>query len=189
MSINVLKGSSQRFFSRLISVTLKRHSSGRFVAVNVCDESPHHLKNSKLFSMFDRKQSIFYDHSSPSRTVLENEDSLTKLDNQLEQVKVFQEEQIIQLTFLSGKSINYTMAWLRNICSCLDCTEIEQSLNDVDNEDGNVGKKFQHQITTLSVARVQYVPGSSDFMIEWIDQDYRCHWSTYCLKRLEEFRD
>lgn len=81
------------------------------------------------------------------------------------------------------------MAWLRNICSCLDCTEIEQSLNDVDNEDGNVEKKFQHQITTLSVARVQYVPGSSDFMIEWIDQDYRCHWSTYCLKRLEEFRD
>lgn len=119
MSINVLKGSSQRFFSRLISVTLKRHSSGRFVAVNVCDESPHHLKNSKLFSMFDRKQSIFYDHSSPSRTVLENEDSLTKLDNQLEQVKVFQEEQIIQVlvcnTFELFRCLNSLFDSIANI--------------------------------------------------------------------------
>lgn len=73
--------------------------------------------------------------------------------------------------------VNYTMAWLRNLCSCSGC----------------ISNKFQHNPTEsgmkkvnlvnnqLSVARFNFT--EEELLIEWLNE-YKSHVSTYNLKYL-----
>ncbi|KAH9520502.1 hypothetical protein DERF_004206 [Dermatophagoides farinae] len=105
---------------------------------------------------------------------------LTELDDQLQQVKVFAEEQIIQFTFKSGKSVNYTMFWLRHLCSCPDCMsgKFNQAMTINTNTNTAVDEN------SLNVAQIRCYADSSEFEIEWLDDEYRRHTSIYNIKHL-----
>jgi len=100
----------------------------------------------------------------------------------LAELKVFQDEQVVQLTFKSGTSVNYTMNWLRNLCSCPECISNKFLTNP------NHKPQPTQSISTnvdgqLSVTR--FYSTEDELTIEWLTTtDYKSHVSKYNLQFL-----
>nr|XP_027195003.1 uncharacterized protein LOC113789635 [Dermatophagoides pteronyssinus] len=111
--------------------------------------------------------------------------SLTELDNQLQQVKVFADERIIQFTFESGKSVNYTMLWLRHLCPCSDCNGSIKSFNhQFPVTTNNTNAVNEDSSSSLNVGQIRFNTDTNELEIEWLDNDYRRHNSIYNIKHL-----
>ncbi|KAH9400245.1 hypothetical protein TYRP_001805 [Tyrophagus putrescentiae] len=97
----------------------------------------------------------------------------------LNEMKVFQDEQIIQLAFKSGQTVNYTMAWLRNLCSCSECISSKFHCSPT-----HSGAKQSVSLVDGQLSVARFSTTEEELLIEWLDTEYKSHVSTYNLKYL-----
>lgn len=72
------------------------------------------------------------------------------------------------------------MSWLRYQCSCMKCANKKIAPED----NGNYSHSVPAENKSLNVSRIRCDPGSRVFRIEWLEDNYRIHNSTYDLKEL-----
>ncbi|KAI2802594.1 hypothetical protein BLOT_010052 [Blomia tropicalis] len=107
---------------------------------------------------------------------------LTENVFKLNELKVFQDEQIIQLSFKSGLSVNYSMSWLRSLCSCPHCVSNKFSVNQ---QQSSSNLNMVESINNDEWSVVRFHSTEDELRIVWLDNNqYKTHHSNYNLKYL-----